>query len=223
MFQLSSAADMRLEEIETRVRGVIDELAANDSGFINESMDERNVTAVIRTNIPYALTYLLENAPVEKLDETGISGEGSYVAGTFSIDANMMGQARLPDNVLRIVSARLSSWKQSPVPVNEQSEEYLMQGDEYARGTWDRPVTAVVHRQGSRWIELYSARTANDTLILLVYKKPDLSNMEQEGVGVPQALEGAFIYHLAGLVLTAFRDEHAGNLFAIAKDYAGIE
>jgi len=217
---------MNVQEIVSRVRGVIDELEANASGFINASGDEKNLTDVIKTNIPYALVYLLENAPVEKLDENGITGQGSYVSGTFSIDnTTMMGQAQLPDNVLRIVSARLSSWKYSPLPVTEHSQEYMMQGDEYARGTWDRPVTAIVHRAGSRWIELYSAKSLTDTLNMLVYKKPDLADLNNNDaeVRVPQALEGAFVYHLAGLVLTAFRDDHAGNLLAIARSYAGIE
>lgn len=217
---------MTVQEIESRVRGVIDELAANDSTFINESTDERNVSSVIRTNIPYALVYLLEHAPVEKLDASGITGEGSYEPGTFRIDSEtMMGEARLPDNVLRVVSARLSSWHYSPEPVSEQSQQYLMQGFQYSRGTWDIPVSAIVHRAGSRWIELYGAKTTTDTLHMLVYKKPAFGNLSIDTtmVSVPQALEGSFVYHLAGLVLTAFRDEHAGNLFAIAKTYAGIE
>ena len=215
---------MTFQEITARVRGVLDELEANGSAFINASSDEQNLTDVIKTNIPYALVYLLENAPIEKLDESAVTGQDSYVPGTFSIDAaTMMGQAQLPDNVLRVVSARLSSWKYSPLPVNEHSQEYLMQGDEYARGTWDRPVTAIVHRPGSRWIELYSAKALTDTLYMLVYKKPDLADVEHTGVSVPQALEGAFVYHLAGLVLTAFRDDHAGNLLAIARSYAGID
>lgn len=216
-------------DIVNRVRAVIDELAANDSGFLTQSEDEANLTNVIKDKIGDALMWVLEHAPVEKLDAESITGVGSYVSGSFSIDSTtLMGQAQLPTDVLRVVSARLSSWKQSPVPVTERSDVYLMQSDDYAKGSWDRPVVAIVHRISSgvtptvqRWVELYSAKETSDTLHLLVYKKPVLTNIATNGVDVPSVLEGAFIYYIAGLTMTAFKDDVASALFAIAKEHLG--
>lgn len=216
---------MTVKAIIDKVRAAIDELMVNDAAFLNETDDEQNLNTVITESIPHALLWLLEHAPAEKLDEAGITGTGAYTS--FSIGSDLTAQAKLSDGVLRVVSARLSSWKQSPQPVTEQSEVYLMQSDPYARGSWDRPVSAIVHRSGAggaeRWIELYGAKTQQDTLHMLVYKKPDLSKIAQTGVSVPVVLESALIYQVAGLVMTAFREEAANRFFALASQYAGIE
>lgn len=214
-----------VDTIVSRVRAVIDEMMANDSGFLTQSTDETNLTNVIKDKIPYALQWLIERAPVDKLDQGSITGTGAYVSGTFSIDSSsLMGQCQLPDEVLRVVSARLSSWKYAPTPVTEHSVEYLMQSDAYAKGSWDRPVVALVHRTGSsggeRWLEFYSAKQTTDTLHLLVFKKPNIDiSSGSSTVDVPSVLEGAFIYEIAGLTLTTMKDERAGAMFTIAKEY----
>lgn len=220
---------LTVNTIVERVRAVIDELMANDSDFLNQSTDEANLTNIIKDKISYALLWVLENAPVEKLDQGSITGTGAYVTGTFSIDGTtLMGQCKLPADVLRVVSARLSSWKYSPVPVTEHSVDYLMQSDAYAKGSWDRPVVVLVHRTGTgggeRWLEFYSANETTDTLHLLVYKKPtvDISSGTSD-IAVPSVLEGAFIYEIAGLTLTTMKDERAASMFTIAKEYLGTD
>lgn len=215
---------LSVNTIVERVRAVIDELMANDSSFLNQSTDEINLTDVIKDKIGYALQWLVEHAPVEKLDQENITGAGAYVPDTFSIDNTLMGQCQLPDDVLRVVSARLSSWRYAPLPVTEHSLEYLMQGDAYAKGSWDRPVVALVHRTGAnggeRWLEFYSAKETTDTLHLLVFKKPSVNTSSGSNtVDVPSVLEGAFIYELAGLTLTTMKDERANAMFTIAEKF----
>ena len=228
---------MSVREIIDHVRRAIDEVTANDSAFINQSIDEANLDVVIVDKIPYALRWLLENAPEGKLEGDMVSTwTPTEIDRYFSI-AEGVATVTLPDDILRVVSARLSSWKQSPVPILEQSEEYLMQGDEYARGTWDRPVTVLVHgwamdnlvRKAVRKLELYSAKEPTDELIITFVKVPDLSEVEASDsstwddteVGVPAKLEGAFIYEIAGLVLVAYREQAAKACFELAERYIG--
>ena len=221
---------MVVSAIVERVRAAIDELMANGTSFLGASEDAQNLVGVIKDKIPYALEWVLVNAPVELLDVAGVTGADTYVSGTFEIDANtQVATAKLSDDVLRVVSARLSSWTYSPVPVTEHSVEYLMQSDETARGSWDRPVTAIVHKitAGSdnslvsgKWLELYCAKATTDTLSVLAYKKPDLSGMvDSTDIDISAALEGAFIYHIAGLTLLAFRDAAAKDMLEVARQY----
>lgn len=209
---------MQVQEIVARVRSAIDELMANDSEFLDQSSDEQNLTAVIIDKIPYALTFVIENAPDDKLDGDVLASLTEAELSGVSIAAGQPVKVKLPTDVIRVVSARLSSWPQSPVPVNESSQEYLMQQDEYARGSFDRPVSAVAYHGQDRYLELYSAKANDDRIETSVVRKPDLSD-SQADVGVPVRLEAAFIYQVAGLAMTAFREEVSASLFAIARQY----
>lgn len=217
---------MKVKEIVDRVRSAIDEQMKNDSGFLEETADESNLTAVIIDKIGYALTYVIENAPEDRLDSDMLE---SLSASENPVAAGECVRVAIPADVLRIMSARLSTWSLSPAPVSEDSEEYLMQQDEYARGSWDRPVTAVAYHGGVRYLELYSAKSSDDTVSISCIKKPVVSDVatllsnQDTDVSVPSRLEGAFIYQVAGLAMVAFRESVAQSLFSIARRYMGID
>jgi len=217
---------MLVSEIVTRVRAAIDELMENDSDFLRESEDEKNLTAVIIDKVGYALQYVIENAPLDKLDGDMIETLASTpVTGIFTLNTTtLVGTLVLPTDMLRIVEARLSSWSHFPAPEPDTSQAYLMQQDEYARGSWDRPVNILTYNaSGRKVLEMYCAKTASDTLVFGFVRKPDTSNIDAShlttNVKVPAQLEASLIYQIAGLTMTAFKDELAGPLFAIAARY----
>ena len=137
---------MTVQDIVTRVRAAIDELMGNDASFITSSEDEQNLTRIIVDKIGYALQDVIENAPIEKLDNSLFDTLSQAEEAGFSIDAtSLVAQLKLPADLLRIIVARLSSWSQSPIPENDNSQVYLMQQDQYARGSWDRPVSILTN------------------------------------------------------------------------------
>lgn len=213
---------MKVKEIVKRVRAAIDELMQNDSDFLSASTDEANLTHVIIDKIGYALLYIIENAPEEKIDSSMLS---SFTPAHVTIQAGKPVKFDIPWTILRLMSARLSSWSLSPIPVNEHSQEYLMQQDEYARGSWDRPVSALIYNYTSRTLELYSAKTDQDNIIITCIAKPSIPSVatmeadEETEVAVPSRLEAALIYQIAGLAMVAFREDVASALLGIAKRY----
>lgn len=212
---------MQVQEIVRQVRSAIDELTVNDSEFLNASSDEQNLKDIIIDKIPYALTFILENAPEDKLDNDCLDVLTQAEISGVAIAERQPVKVNLPSNVIRVVSARLSSWSQSPVPVTENSQEYLMQQDEYARGSWDRPVNAIAYHGANRYLEMYSAKTNNDNIEISVIRKPAIGNtsVATTNISVPSRLESAFIYQTAGLTMVAFREKIAESLFAIARQY----
>lgn len=215
---------MYVAEILDRVRLAIDEQMANDSGFLSESSDEQNLTNIILSKIFDGVVFIIENAPIDKFDSSLIDTNTHSPSGT--VLAGGCVKVELDATVLRVVSARLSSWFQSPMPVSESSPEYLMQGDGYAKGSWDRPVVAITYRNGKRYVELYSAKTSSDTVELTVIKKPTIAsvvtmqaNPASTEIAVPTLLESAFIYQVAGLSMLALREETATALLTIARQY----
>lgn len=215
---------MTVQEIVTRVRAAIDELMENDSDFLSESTDEMNLTRVIVDKIGYALQHIIENAPLDKLDDSVFEVySAEELASNFSIDANLVGHVKLPTDLLRIIEARLSSWSHFPIPESDTSQVYLMQQDTYARGSWDRPVNILTYNGKQRMLEMYCARTAKDTLNFVFIRKPAASSYSADNmratVNCPAGLQASLIYQVAGLSMVAFREDVAASLFAIAARY----
>lgn len=216
---------MKVSEIVTRVRAAIDELTQGNDDFLHSTEDSQNLTKIIIDKIGYALQHVIENAPLEKLDSDSFEKlSAGELAANFSIDGNMIAKVKLPSNVLRIIEARLSSWSQFPVPESDKSQVYLMQQDKYARGSWDRPVTIMTWHGADRFLEMYCAKTIQDTLELVFIRKPQPVTIAENAstdpdVKVPSQLYASFIYQVAGLTMVAFREDVAGQLFAIAQRY----
>ena len=213
---------MLVSEIVTRVRGVIDELMENDSDFLRESEDEKNLTQIIVDKVGYALQYVIANAPLDKLDDSELSTPTSAETGSgnFAVDSQTLEATfKIPTDCLRIIEARLSSWTHAPIPVRSSSPVALMQQDEYAKGSWDRPVNVLTYgSDGRRSLKMYCARATTDTLVFVFIRKPDTSTISlSTNITVPSQLEASLIYHIAGLVMTAFKDDVAASLFAIAQ------
>lgn len=220
-----------VSDIVSRVRSAIDELMQNDSSFLNQSEDEANLTQVIIDKIGYALQFVIENAPIEKLDSSMIGTLTATELLQFSLvnigttqEPAYKGRLKLPDDLLHIVDARLSSWTHFPKPLSDSSQEAIMQLDQYARGSWDRPVNILTYDGANRYLDMYCAKvgtgTGIDTLKFTLIRKPTVAHYTtSDTVNVPDLLEASLIYQIAGMAMTAFREDVAASLFAIAQKY----
>lgn len=219
---------MQVQEIVKRVRLAIDEYTLEGTSFAQLTTDEQDLTRIIVDKIPYALQQVIEEAPLDKLDDDMFETLSSaQIASNFelvTIGTDKMGRLKLPDDYLRIVEARLSSWSHYPIPEPSTSQVYLMQQDQYARGSWDRPVNILTFDGSDRVLEMYCAKTSSDTLQFVYIAQPDIDNidmdhLDQTDVDVPTKLEASLIYQVAGLTMMAYREDIAGTLLAISKRY----
>ena len=215
-----------VQDIVNRVRSAIDELSVTTgSDFIDTTGDEGNLVQLIKDKIEYALAFVLEHAPLDKFDDDSLQTlDAATIANSFSINGStLVGRLALPDNVLRIIEARLSSWSYYPIPVPDSSPIYLMQQDQYAMGSYDRPVNIYTFDGSKRYLEMYCAKTTSDTLKFTYIAKPSINTSSLNNpVNVPSRLEGALVYQVAGLTLEAFREESARDMFTIARGYLDI-
>lgn len=212
---------MNTAAIVEKVRKAIDEVSQAGTDFVNVTDDEDNLTAIIVDKIPYALQHVIENAPAEKLQDSGIVQAYSQAEIETNVTRSADGvvTVKLPTDLLRIIEARLRSWSYYPEPVPPTSQVYLMQQDTYARGSYDRPVNVITNdKNGNRILEMYCQKENTDELVFLFVKKPDVSNIATS-VNVPALLEAAFIYQVAALTMVAFREDIADTLFNISKGY----
>lgn len=205
---------LSIDEIVSMVRTKYDEISTNESEMIGNT-DDSNFETVVRSCIPDAYRFVVNSADLSML-------EGKSLQTNPTIDDNLIAHIELPDDFLRCVTVRLSSWHSSANEIiTEDTPEYRMQVDPYACGTYQYPVAALVHTSNGRKIELYKAKTKQDTILSFVYM-PMWKNGETD-VEIPDLLAESFIYYVAALTATTFREDVANDFFKVAKSIIGIE
>lgn len=209
-----------VQEIIEQVRIKYDELELNESEMV-VCPDDMDLESVILSCINTAFRFVVLNADISML-------EGKHISNTdkFYIDDDLVGHIPLPDDFLRGISVRLSSWESSPSEViDERSAEYRMQSDPYACGTSQNPVAAIVHTSNGREMELYKADSKEDIVKSFIYVPfmPDNTDYAMMDIQVPDLLSEAFIYYIAGLTATTFREDVANDFFKVAKGLLGNE
>jgi len=197
---------LTIEEILFRVRAKFDEVGINDADFQDQDKDDSEMDQIIIDKIIPSLRYILMNCALEFLD-----GSLSYITEDFSVDSDLVGHLDSPDNVIRIVNAKLSSWTRSCKNyITEDSDIYAMQSDKYACGTYERPVLALVSKSTGREFQFFHAKTTGDTLsVFCCVLEPTI---EDDGKGlkivsVPEKLVDAFIYFTAALSMQAYNNQ----------------
>ena len=204
-----------VQDIVNLVRIKYDEIGLNESEMIKDS-DDSDIDTVIKSCIGDAYRIAVNAADTSML-------EGKQLEGAeLEIDGSLVGHVMLPEDFLRGVTARLDSWQSaSSLIINEDTTEYRMQSDPYACGTYQHPVIALVHTANGRELEFYKARSKEDKLKSFVYMPT--WNSSSESVDIPDQIAEAFIYYIAALTATTFREDVANDFFKVAKGLLGIE
>lgn len=205
-----------IEQIVRKVRTKYDEIGINDSDMVGGT-DDSDFDKIVASCISEAYHFVMSSADSSMLEGKSLSDDDE-----LTIDNDLIGHIKLPDDFFRGITIRLSSWQSSPANIiTEDMPEYRMQSDPWACGTFQYPVMAIVHRLEGRFLELYKARTKDDTLMSFVYV-PSWSSENNE-VDIPDMLSDAFIYYVAGLTATSFREDVANDFIKVAKGLIGIE
>jgi hypothetical protein len=206
---------MTADQIVEQVRLKIDEIGANDSDMVDVEKDDSELDSIIRAVAADAYRLVMLGADVHLL-------EGVNESTGLTIDAKtLVGEKTLPDDFLRLVSVRLSSWLSAASEViEEDSAEYRMQSDPLTCATYQCPVAAlVINDKGKRALELYKAKEVSDTLRHFVYVQ--IPSAGTTSYNVPNALKEALTWYAAGLTLVAVRDSNSDKCLEVAKGLMG--
>ena len=204
-----------IDHLIHEVRLKYDEFSSNGCDMIS-FQDDNDMDAVILSCIPPAYKFVILNA-----ENSILEGKNAENISELTIDDDLVGHITLPNDFLRGITLRLSSWKSSASNIiDENSPEYRMQSDPYTCGTFQCPVVALVHTAKGKELEFFKAKTKDDAIRSFVYVA-DLPTEFSE-VFIPERISEAFIYYVAALTATTFRDDVANDFFKIAKGLLGI-
>ena len=208
---------LSITDIVNKVRTKYDEIALNESGMY-DGTDNSDFDTIVKSCISDAYRFVINSADLSMLEGKNLPESESKI----SIDSNLVAHVKLPDDFLRGLTFRLSSWQSSASDIiTEDTPEYRMQSDPYACGTYQHPIAAIVHTSSGRELELYKARETNETLKSFVYMPT--WDESSGNVSIPDQVSDAFIYYVAGLTATTFSEDVANDFFKVAKSLLGLE
>lgn len=217
---------MTVDEIIKAVRWCIDEESCNTSD-IADTIDEKDDTYmdnIIRSKINDALHWLaITAASSSVLSDSKNIGASSETITVQDFDAtHSIGVITMPENmeVININRIRGNSWHKAVSPVEDTDDEALMMYDDTANGTVDRPQAAIMRDNPIKILMQPKATTAVITYVG-VPKSVATSSGTVE-VSVPEKLKEAFIYYIAFLLLSAYDDTKANQMYTIALQQLGV-
>ena len=210
---------MNVSEIIYKVKAAIDELSTLDYPKLAESVNLENIDLIIVDKIPYALEWIIQNAPATLL--TGDLTESFNNSGLVTkVSDDYVFEIELPSTTLRVVSARLSTWMFTPEMSDEHSNVAAMQMYPTSRGTWDNPACVIYNENGKQILRMFSGKTRDDVYYITLALKPDVSFTDtwdgEAVVPIPERLTASFIYYIAGLTTLAMKEDVSKSLLELA-------
>lgn len=210
---------MNVSEIIYKVKAAIDELSTLDYPKLAESVNLENIDLIIVDKIPYALEWIIQNAPATLL--TGDLTESFNNSGLVTkVSGDYVFEIELPSTTLRVVSARLSTWMFTPEMSDEHSDVAAMQMYPTSRGTWDNPACVIYNENGKQILRMFSGKTRDDVYYITLALKPDVSFTDtwdgEAIVPIPERLTASFIYYIAGLTTLAMKEDVSKSLLELA-------
>lgn len=215
---------MKIEDIIKQVRWCIDE-ESNNTSAITDGKDDTYMDNIIKSKINDALHWLAITAASspaladsKKVDTTTTSTvkvedyDAEKGIGVITMDSGT--------EVINISRVRGKGWFKAVTPVEDTDDEALMMFDDTANGTFDRPQAAIMRENPIRILLQPKPEEAVISFVG-VPKNVSISSSETD-VAIPDKLSNAFIYYLAFLLLSAYNDAKATQMYTIAMQQLGV-
>lgn len=229
---------MSIEEIIKAVRWCIDE-ESNNTSEITDEKDDLYMDNIIKSKINDALHWIAitaasssvlsdsEKAASKKTDSEKTASEkvDATTSSTIKVesfdDTRSIGVITMPSNteVINISRVRGDSWFKAVTPVEDTDDEALMMYDDTAKGTADRPLATIMRENP---ISILLQPIPEEAVISFVGVPKNVDIASSTDVAIPDKLSNAFIYYIAFLLLSAYDDTKANQMYTIALQQLGV-
>ena len=226
---------MTVDEIIKQVRFCIDEESNNTSSLADviDEKDDSYMYNIIKAKIPDALHWIAvtatSSAVLSNSKETSKKSDSSNPSTSTDMEvkafegSDTIGIVEMPSNisVFNINRVRATGWHKAVVPVEDTSDDALLMFDETAMGTIDRPQAAIMRTTPLKLLVQPKAATITVSYVGVptVISK---DNDETESVDISDNFKSSLIYYLAFLLLSAYDDSKANQMYNIALQMLGV-
>ena len=235
---------MKVEDIIKAVRWCIDE-ESNNTSEITDEKDDLYMDNIIKSKINDALHWIAitaasssvlsdskkadskETVSKKVASENTESGKADVTtSSTFKVErfeeTKDIGAITMPSDteVINISRVRGKGWFKAVTPVEDTDDEALMMFDDTAKGTADRPLATIMRENP---IRILLQPIPDNAIISFVGVPKNVSiTSDATNVAIPDKLSNAFIYYLAFLLLSAYDDTKANQMYTIALQQLGV-
>ena len=223
---------MTVDEIIKQVRFCIDEESNNTSSLADviDEKDDSYMDNIIKAKIPDALHWIAVTATsstvLSNSKETSEKADSSTTSTDMEVKAfeesDTIGIVEMPSNisVFNINRVRATGWHKAVVPVEDTSDDALLMFDETAMGTIDRPQAAIMRTTPLKLLVQPKVETVTVSYVG-VPTGTSKDTDEKESVDISDKFKSSFIYYLAFLLLSAYDDSKANQMYNIALQMLG--
>ena len=230
---------MSIEEIIKAVRWCIDE-ESNNTSEITDEKDDLYMDNIIKSKINDALHWIAitaasssllsdsKSAASDKTDSEKTASEkvDATTSSTIKVESfdktRGIGAITMPSDteVINISRVRGKGWFKAVTPVEDTGDEALMMFDDTAKGTKDRPLATIMRENP---IRILLQPKPEEAVISFVGVPKNVSiTSDTTDVAIPDKLSNAFIYYIAFLLLSAYDDTKANQMYTIALQQLGV-
>lgn len=215
---------MKVEDIIKAVRWCIDE-ESNNTSEITDEKDDLYMDNIIKSKINDALHWIAITAASSPVlsDSKKVDATTSSTIKVESFDETRgIGAITMPSDteVINISRVRGKGWFKAVTPVEDTDDEALMMFDDTAKGTADRPLATIMRENP---IRILLQPIPDKAVISFVGVPKNVSiTSDTTDVAIPDKLSNAFIYYLAFLLLSAYDDTKANQMYTIALQQLGV-
>lgn len=229
---------MSIEEIIKAVRWCIDE-ESNNTSEITDEKDDLYMDNIIKSKINDALHWIAitaasssvlsdsKSAASDKTDSEKTVPEkvDATTSSTIKVesfdDTRGIGVFTMPSDteVINISRVRGKGWFKAVTPVEDTDDEALMMFDDTAKGTADRPLATIMRENP---IRILLQPIPDEAVISFVGVPKNVDTASSTDVAIPDKLTNAFIYYIAFLLLSAYDDAKANQMYTIALQQLGV-
>lgn len=215
---------MKVEDIIKAVRWCIDE-ESNNTSEITDEKDDLYMDNIIKSKINDALHWIAITAASSPVlsDSKKVDATTTSTIKVESFDETRgIGAITMPSDteVINISRVRGEGWFKAVTPVEDTDDEALMMYDDTAKGTADRPLATIMRENP---IRILLQPIPDEAVISFVGVPKNVSiTSDTTDVVIPDKLSNAFIYYLAFLLLSAYDDTKANQMYTIALQQLGV-
>lgn len=229
---------MKIEDIIKQVRWCIDEESDNTSAITDEK-DDTYMDNIIKSKINDALHWIAitaasssvlsdsKSAASDKTDSEKTASEkvDATTSSTIKVesfdDTRGIGVITMPSDteVINISRVRGEGWFKAVTPIEDTDDEALMMFDDTAKGTADRPLATIMRENP---IRILLQPIPEEAVISFVGVPKNVNTASSTDVAIPDKLSNAFIYYIAFLLLSAYDDTKANQMYTIALQQLGV-
>lgn len=173
---------------------------------------------LIQSKIVDAARIILKDAPASMLDGKTFDGLNTAWAET---NGAYVGTVYLPSDMIRLLDVKASDWNRSAEIITEEDDAYKIQCSRFGvKGNPERPIAALIHNSGNRYLELFTSNSNTATVSLTYVGMPFIS---EGNIDLPETLKDSILYMAGYLTCISLGDtDTASKFIEVARKLAHI-